>query len=63
MICSSKQRHLCGLKECKICFDRSFASYGKGKTPNCKLKVDCWDYEKWRKKQQNIFKCSEKMLV
>lgn len=45
MICSSKQSHLCGLKECKICFDRSFASY-EGKTPNCKLKVDCWDNEK-----------------
>lgn len=45
MLCSSKQRQLCGLKECKICFDRSFASY-EGKTPNGKLKVNCWDYEK-----------------
>ena len=45
MICSSKQKLLCGLQECKICFDRSFASY-EGKTPNDKLKVDCWDNEK-----------------
>ena len=60
MLCSSKQRQLCGLKECKICFDRSFASY-EGKTPNGKLKVNCWDYEKNREMTPfNIFKGSEK---
>jgi len=45
MSCSSKQRHLCGKEECKICFNRSFASYD-GKTSSGKLKVDCWDNEK-----------------
>ena len=45
MSCSSKQRQLCGKEECIICFDRSFASF-QGKTPNGKLKVDCWDNEK-----------------
>lgn len=45
MACNKKQLKLCGNKECKICFDRSFASYD-GKTQNGKLKVDCWDYEK-----------------
>ena len=43
--CKPNQIKLCGKKECKICFDRSFASY-TGKTKNGKLKVECFDYEK-----------------
>jgi hypothetical protein len=60
MICSSKQRHLCGKEECKICFNRSFASYD-GKTSSGKLKVDCWDNEKNGEiKPINIFRKTNK---
>lgn len=44
-MCTHKQKKLCGKKECKICYERSFASY-EGLTKGGKKKVDCWDYEK-----------------
>jgi hypothetical protein len=43
--CKPKQMKLCGKDECKICFERSFASYN-GKTEKGKLKIDCWDNDK-----------------
>lgn len=39
MSCSSKQRILCGKKECNICFQKSFASFNDI-TPNGKLRKE-----------------------
>jgi very-short-patch-repair endonuclease len=47
MVCRKNQINLCGKKECKICFERSFASYKRTTPKDDKvLIVDCWDYEK-----------------
>tara|TARA_B100001094_G_scaffold310544_1_gene345262 strand:- start:42 stop:1559 length:1518 start_codon:yes stop_codon:yes gene_type:complete len=40
--CSTQPKKLCDNKDCKICFDRSFASC-ELKTNNGKLKIECWD--------------------
>ena len=44
MKCSKTQTKLCNEEECKVCFERSFASY-EGKTEDGKLKVELWNYE------------------
>ena len=44
MTCSKTQSKLCNKEKCKICFERSFASY-EGKTKKGTLKVELWNYE------------------
>tara|TARA_Y100000310_G_scaffold273288_1_gene288692 strand:- start:681 stop:1307 length:627 start_codon:yes stop_codon:yes gene_type:complete len=56
--CRPNQRKLCGKKECKICFEKSFASY-KGRTKTGKLKVDCWS-EKNKTKPWAVFRSEKK---
>lgn len=58
MECRIDHIELCGKKDCKICFERSFASY-EGKTKNDKLKVDCWDIIN-KKKPLEIYKNTNK---
>ena len=41
--CANKK--ICNNDNCNYCYNKSFASYD-GKTPNGKLKVECWDNEK-----------------
>lgn len=57
MQCKPTQLKLCGLDNCKICFNRSFASYND-KTRNGKLKIKCIDDIK--NKIQNIKLLSKK---
>ena len=42
----SVPRKICFEENCVYCFNSSFASYND-KTPTGKLKIECWDYEKW----------------
>ena len=49
-------KKICFKKECLFCFNNSFASF-EGETPNGKLIVDCWDYERNNTIPRNIFKC------
>ena len=51
---------ICIDKNCKICFEKSFASY-KGKTTNGKLKINCWHPTKNKGLiPRDIFKFSNK---
>lgn len=52
-------KKLCDNDKCKICFNKSFASY-KGKTKFNKLVVSLWDYEKNNEIPRNIFLYSQK---
>ena len=51
--CSKKT--MCNDDDCKICFERSFASFND-KTDNGKLKIDCWIEEKNGKIPREVFK-------
>jgi len=50
--CSNAPK-LCDNKKCNLCINNSFASC-KEKTPTGKLKVDCWNYEKNKKKPIDV---------